>query len=67
MPTTLRTLADVVYVANLLTCENFDWLYPESASASASGPDEIALARSAYGEILPQMDADAREMMAVFS
>ncbi len=67
LPTTLRTLADVVYVANLLTCENFDWLYPESASASASGPDEIALARSAYGEILPQMDADAREMMAVFS
>lgn len=63
VPTTLRTLADVVYVANLLTCENFDWLYPETAS----GLGEIALARTAYGEILPQVDADAREMMAVFS
>jgi HD-like signal output (HDOD) protein len=63
VPTTLRTLADVVYVANLLTCENFDWLYPETAS----GLGEIALARTAYGEILPQVDADAHEMMAVFS
>ena len=71
LPTTLRTLTDIVYVANLLTSENFDWLYPEPASGSdlgsASGPGEVALARAAYGEILPQLDADAREMMAVFS
>ena len=63
MPTTLRTLADVVYVANLLTSQNFDWLYPESATVS----NEITLAVAAYSEILPQVDADAREMMVVFS
>ena len=63
VPTTLRTLADVVYVANLLTSQNFDWLYPESATVS----NEITLAVAAYSEILPQVDADAREMMAVFS
>ena len=63
VPTTLRTLADVVYVANLLTSQNFDWLYPESATVS----NEITLAVAAYIEILPQVDADAREMMVVFS
>ena len=63
VPTTLRTLADVVYVANLLTSQNFDWLYPESATVS----NEITLAVAAYSEILPQVDADAREMMVVFS
>lgn len=38
-PTTLRTLSDVVYVANALTSAQFDWLYPDfdpSAAISAS-------------------------------
>ncbi|MFT3849318.1 MAG: HDOD domain-containing protein [Propionivibrio sp.] len=63
MPTTLRTLADVIYVANSLTCENFSWLYPDLDAGLA----ESGLARISFAEILPEIDVNAREMMAVYS
>lgn len=63
MPAQLRTLGDVVYVANALTCEHFDWLYPESAA----GRSEDDAVRNSFADILPAVDVDAREMMAVLS
>lgn len=63
MPTPLRTLSDVIYVANALTSENFSWLYPDLDAGLA----ETELARSSFADILPDIERDAREMMAVYS
>lgn len=62
-PTALRTLSGVVYVANVLACEHFDWLYPDFDPER----DDIGLVRNSFADILPEIESDAQEMMAVFS
>ena len=62
-PTALRTLSDVVYVANVLACAHFDWLYPDFDPERG----DIGLVRSSFADILPEIENDAQEMMAVFS
>jgi len=62
-PTALRTLSDVVYVANVLACAHFDWLYPDFDPERG----DVGLVRSSFADILPEIENDAQEMMAVFS
>lgn len=62
-PTTLRTLSDVVYVANALTSAQFDWLYPDFDPERS----DIGLVRDSFGDILPEIEREAQAMMAVFS
>lgn len=62
-PTALRTLSDVVYVGNVLTCAHFNWLYPDFDPERG----DIGLLHRSFADILPEIEADAREMMGVFS
>jgi len=62
-PMALRTLSDVVYVANALASEHFEWLYPDFEP----GLGEVGRVRSSFADILPEIESEAQEMMAVFS
>ena len=62
-PTTLRTLSDVIYVANALTGAQFDWLYPDLDPERS----DIGLVCDSFGDILPEIEREAQAMMAVFS
>ena len=62
-PAAIRTLADVVYVGNILAGTHFEWLHQDFDPEAG----EMGVVRQRFGDILPQIDADAREMHAVFA
>ncbi|MDR2787437.1 MAG: HDOD domain-containing protein [Candidatus Accumulibacter sp.] len=57
-PGDLKTLADVVYVSNLLAGGCYVWLHLDSGSQE----DEIKFFRDKYSDFLPQIETDAHEM-----
>jgi len=61
-PETVRTLADVVYVGNVLAGTHFEWLYQDY------DPDagDAGIVRKNFADLLPEIDIDTREMQAVF-
>ena len=62
-PVALKTYADVVYVANMLTGGHFEWLMQEKA-----GPDNIVEALEAeYATLLPEIKMLSDEMHRQFS
>lgn len=63
MPETIRTLADVVYVANLLAGGHTAW------SGEAGDPlgERIREAEDAYAELLPEIETMAKAMLSVFA
>lgn len=63
LPETIRTLADVVYVANLLAGAHMAW----SADADASAGERVLAAREVYADLLPEIDTTAKAMLSVFS
>ncbi|UCV12918.1 HDOD domain-containing protein [Dechloromonas denitrificans] len=58
LPTPIRTLTDVLYVANMLAGGHFEWLMQEQAEDSP----ELILLRETYGHLQPEIDALAAEM-----
>jgi HD-like signal output (HDOD) protein len=62
-PENLRTLADVVYVANILAGTKFECLYqdsePETGTATIVGQK--------YAELLPEIESATKEMQAIFA
>ena len=62
-PTTVRTLADIVYVGNLIAGAHFEWSHQDF------DPDagEVGLVRQNFSTLLPEIEDDTREMLAVFS
>ncbi|MBK7354505.1 HDOD domain-containing protein [Propionivibrio sp.] len=62
-PTTVRTLTDIVYVGNLIAGAHFEWSHQDF------DPDagEVGVVRQNFSALLPEIDADTREMLAVFS
>ena len=62
VPDPIRTLTDVVYVANVLTGARFEWLL-QDLDMNVGNPKLI---HGIYGELLPQIEKDAAEMQAVF-
>jgi HD-like signal output (HDOD) protein len=62
-PTTVRTLADIVYVGNLIAGAHFEWSHQDF------DPDagEVGLVRQNFSALLPEIEDDTREMLAVFS
>lgn len=62
-PTTVRTLADIVYVGNLIAGAHFEWSHQDF------DPDagEVGLVRKNFSALVPEIEADTREMLAVFS
>lgn len=63
VPTTLRTLADIVQVSNILAGPYFGTLHQDT------DPDVsvMDLARQTFADLLPEIHADTREMQAVFA
>jgi len=62
-PITLRTYADVVYVANMLAGGHFEWLMQDKP-----GPEDLMLElQGKYGQLLPEIEALSTEMHSQFS
>jgi HD-like signal output (HDOD) protein len=63
VPETVRTLADIIYIGNILAGTHFEWMHQDF------DPDagEIGAVRKFFSDILPEMEADAQEMHAVFA
>mgnify|MGYP001187740431 CR=1 FL=1 len=62
-PTTVRTLAEIVYVANIIAGTDFEWLHQDFDADSG----EAGLVRQNFVDLLPEIEADALEMQAVFN
>lgn len=61
--TTIRTLTDIVYVANILAGTHFEWLF-QGLDPNASDPEII---RNTFSDLLPEIEADTKEMQAIFT
>jgi HD-like signal output (HDOD) protein len=63
VPTTVRTLAEIVYVGNILAGAHFEWFHQEiDPEIGASG-----IVRENFAELLPEIHHDTQEMKAVFA
>lgn len=62
-PTTIRNLADVIYVANMLSGGHFEWLMQDQPECKS----EMVLLEETYGHLRPDIDALAQEMHRSFS
>ena len=63
MPSSVQTLADVVYIGNILAGAHSEWLGQELDPANESAQR----VRETYAELMPEIEADAQEMKAVFA
>lgn len=63
LPIPVQTLADVVYVGNLIAATPVDWPHLDFAA----GAGEADGARRSFAMLLPEIDADTLAMQAVFS
>lgn len=62
-PSPIRTLTDVIYVANMLAGGHFEWLMQDKAES----PAELAVLEEKYGYLKPEIETMAAEMQAAFS
>lgn len=62
-PETVRTLADIVYVGNILAGTHFECLYQDL------DPDagEAGTIRQKYADLLPEIETETQEMQAIFA
>lgn len=63
IPATLKSLVDIVYVANLLTGGTQEWLQLDCEANEA----DIALFQERYAELIPEIEAEAQEMRIALS
>ena len=63
VPNPVRTLADVVYVANIIAAAQFEWLHQHFDADDG----QAAIVRRDYADLLPEIDNDTLEMQAIFS
>lgn len=59
----IRTLSEIVHTANMLAGGHFEWIMQEP-STRPSGMEEFL---AQYGELQPEIDAEAAEMRAAFA
>lgn len=62
-PTTIRNLADVIYVANMLSGGHFEWLMQDQPEL----PIELASIEEKYGYLRPEIETLAQEMRSSFA
>ncbi|MBL8414711.1 MAG: HDOD domain-containing protein [Propionivibrio sp.] len=62
-PESMRTLADIVYVGNILAGTHFERLYQDL------DPDagEAGIIRQKYADLLPEIETETQEMQAIFA
>jgi len=63
LPEAVRTLDDIVYVGNILAGGHFSW----SAEEAGVNDTMASVANQNFAELLPEIDADFKEMQAVFA
>ena len=63
LPEVVRTLDDIVYVGNILAGGHFSW----SAEEAGVNDTMASVANQNFAELLPEIDADFKEMQAVFA
>jgi len=62
-PDPVRTLQDVIYVANMLAGGHFEWLMQDQSDV----PAELAVLEEKYGHLKPEIEALTEEMRAAFA
>jgi HD-like signal output (HDOD) protein len=63
LPVPVQTLADIVYVGNLIAASQVRWLRPDSDDGESEADD----ARRSFAALLPEIDADTAAMQAAFN
>ena len=56
-------MADIVYVGNVLAGAHVEWLHQEIDPEAG----DLAAVRQDFADLLPEIEADTREMQAVFA
>ena len=67
VPNPVRTLADVVYVANIIAATHFEWRHRDLDTGDGDGDGEAGIVRRHFADLLPEIDDDTLEMQSVFS
>lgn len=62
-PDCLRTLTDIVYVANTLAGSHSEWLH-QDVNGNAASMNEVC---QQFSDLLPQIEADTQEMLSAFT
>ncbi len=62
-PETVRTLADIVFVGNILASTHFEWFQEDNGPTS----DVAVAVRQNFIELMPAIEAETKEMQAVFA
>ncbi|MFZ4535351.1 hypothetical protein [Propionivibrio sp.] len=62
-PETVQTLADIVYVANILSGTHSEWRHQDFDQDAG----EIDTVRRHFGDLLPEIEAASHEMQGVFA
>ena len=62
LPNPVRSLGDVLYIANMLSGGHFEWLMQDQDS----GPDHLIPLEQKYAHLLPDIEALADEMRGSF-
>lgn len=63
LPETMRTLADVVFIGNILAGTHLEW-FQEDADPESGQMGEV---RQRFAELLPQIESDTQEMLVAFA
>ena len=63
VPSPVQSLADIVYVSNVLAGAHFEMRYQDIDPVLA----ETSIAREKYADLLPEIEADTLEMQSVFA
>ena len=62
-PDKLQTLADVIYVGNVLAGDHFEWLSRSTEACSSS----VGAILKSYADLLPEIEVVSNEMLAALS
>ncbi|MBL8402874.1 MAG: HDOD domain-containing protein [Candidatus Accumulibacter sp.] len=62
VPETILTLADIVYIGNILTGAHVEWLH-QDFDLQGGGFEVV---RNIFGGILPEIESDARAMQVIY-
>ncbi len=64
-PETIRTLADIVYIGNILAGTHFEWLHQDQEGNQIG--KEVEVFRKRFADLLPEIDTAAQEMQTIFA
>ena len=63
IPNPIRSLGDVIYIANILAGPHSEWVDQDIEPNT----ENREIVRETYSDLIPQIEADAKEMQAIFA